>query len=321
MTKNAFEVMRLNAKLAIDARDRLGEGPVWDATGQRLLWSDNDNLTGVIHEARPDGAGGWRESRRWNLNLPVDAPKPRLGTVIPRSKGGFVVAAGTEVFMLDDAGKKTPFVHLDEDPSRVRFNDAKCDSLGRLWAGTISTDFVSKRGALYRIDGDGTVTVMLKNVTVSNGLGWSPDGSTFYYIDSPTCKVDAFDFDVTRGAISKRRTLVTIERGSPDGMTVDREGCLWVAVIGVGEVLSYAPDGTLLARVAISHPSPTSCAFGGIDGGDLFITSASIRLPDLLLTFGITKETLEESSTALEGGGLFVCRPGSTGAPATPFAG
>lgn len=308
-------ISHLNATLTIDARDKIGEGPAWDAAAGRLLWSDN--AAGIIHESRPDGAGGWRETRTWNLGRPI-------GAAMPRAKGGLVVAGGTEIFMLSEAGDIEPFVHLDADPNRVRLNDAKCDSHGRLWAGTLSSDFTPGRGALYRIDPSGAVTTMQTNMTISNGLDWSPDGLTFYLIDSPTHSVDAFDFDAVRGTISNRRTIVTIPRGEglPDGMTVDRDGYLWVAVIGAGEVRRYTPGGTQLARVEVSASAVTSCAFGGLDGTDLFITSASVQLPDVAFTdYGFSIEMVKKSPTTPGAGGLFVCRPGAMGRPATPFAG
>ena len=231
---------------------------------------------------------------------------------------------GTEVFMLDEAGKVSPFVRIHADPAAVKLNDGKCDPLGRLWVGTQPHDFSPGRCALYRIDTDGTVTTMLEQVGLSNGLDWSPDGATFYYIDSMSRTVDAFDFNAQRGSISNRRAIITIPAGEGgfDGMAVDREGCLWVAVFGASEVRRYGPDGALLASVAISAPAVTSCAFGGVDGGDLLITSASIRLPEgVVRIIGCSAELAETSATAPGAGGLFVCRPGVTGRPPTPFAG
>jgi len=165
---------------------------------------------------------------------------------------------------------------------------------------------------------------MLEPVSLSNGLDWSPDGATFYYIDSAKNSVDAFDFDATLGSISGRRTVVTIPKseGVADGMTVDCDGCLWVAIFGTGEVRRYMANGVLRECVAISAPGVTSCAFGGLDGGDLFITSASIRLPDAILpSAGFSVEMAENIARAPGAGGLFVCRPGVSGRPATPFAG
>jgi sugar lactone lactonase YvrE len=166
---------------------------------------------------------------------------------------------------------------------------------------------------------------VLENITTSNGPAWSPDGGTFYYSDSPTGCVDAFDFDSLGGTIHNRRSIITIERseGSPDGLTVDREGCLWVAVVGEkGEVRRYAPDGRLLARVKASSPMVTSCAFGGKDGGCLFITSAAFRVPEeVRRVIGVNPEEVERIATAPGAGGVFACRPGVTGDPATPFGG
>jgi sugar lactone lactonase YvrE len=308
-------VTQLKAKLTIDTGAAIGEGPTWDAAGGRFLWSDN--AVGTVYEVRPEAHGGWRESRRWDL-------RRLTGAVIPRARGGLVVVGGTEVFILNETGDIAPFTRIDADPAVVKLNDAKCDPQGRLWTGTYAHDFRPGVGELYRIDPDGTVTTMLKDVGLSNGLDWSPDGATFYYIDSFTGSVDAFDFDAVRGTISRRRKIVTVppSEGGLDGMTVDREGCLWLALFGPGEVRRYRPDGVLLTRVEASAPAVTSCAFGGVDGGDLFITTASIRIPDPVLpVIGWTGEMADKAATAPGAGGLFVCRPGATGRPATPFAG
>jgi sugar lactone lactonase YvrE len=308
-------ITQFQAKLAIDARDAIGEGPTWDSAGRRLVWLDN--AVGTVHEAKPDGEGDWRESRRWNLARTT-------GAVLPRAKGGLVVLAGTEVVTLSETGDIASFARIDADPNVVKLNDAKCDPQGRLWAGTYAHDFRPGVGALYRIDPDGTVTIMLEEVGLSNGLDWSPGGATFYYIDSFTGSVDGFDFDAVRGVISRRRKIVTIppSDGGLDGMTVDREGCLWIALFGPGEVRRYTPDGALLMRVEASAPAVTSCAFGGLDGGDLLITSASLRIPDPILPIiGWSPAMADKAAAAPGAGGLFVCRPGVTGRPATPFAG
>lgn len=303
----------LTAQLAIDCHDVIGEGPAWDAAGEQLIWSDN--ALGVIHVASADGAGGWRERRTWQLGRPI-------GDAVPRAKGGFVVCGGTEIFTLDEAGQTAPFVTLDADPALVRLNEAKCDPQGRLWAGTMAHDF-SRGGALYRIDPDRRVTRILEGVSVANGLDWSRDGRTFYFIDSLIQGVDAFDFDGARGALSRRRRLVSIEAGAggPDGMTIDAEDCLWVAIMGSGELRRYAPDGQFLTCVRLSAPAVTSCAFGGVDGGELFITSAAIRLPEVFVQLGFSAEVVAHSHAAPGAGGLFVCRPGPKGVAAVPFAG
>jgi sugar lactone lactonase YvrE len=305
-------MLQTQATLAIKAENKIGECPVWDKQHQRLLWVDHQ--VGTLHEARADGAGGWRQTQRWDLGRPIAA-------VIPRQPGGLVVTTGTEILLFDEAlAKCTPFVSLSVDPALIRLNDAKCDAQGRLWAGTFTTDF-SARAALYRIDPDGTVTPALESVALSNGLDWSPDGSTFYYIDSLALTIEAFDFDAPCGTIGNRRTLVTFNRGEGggNGMTVDREGCLWVALTGSGEVRRYAPNGTLLGIVKVPTTGVTSCAFGGPDGGELFITSRSGRVHEQIARMlSLTPERMEDNGP--EAGGLFVCRPGPTGPPATPFA-
>ncbi len=307
--------MRIQATLAIAAHDTVGESPAWDGGSGRLLWTENGG--GVVHEARPQADGGWSETRRWTLNRPIAA-------ITPRAKGGLVVVAGLEVLMASEAGDISPFVRLDADPAAVSFNDAKCDPQGRLWAGTQAIDRRRSDGALYRIDPDGAVNIMLENVCMSNGCDWSPDGRTFYYIDTFTFSIDAFDFDSAQGLIANRRKLVTLaaDEGFPDGMTVDNEGCLWVALLGKGEVRRYAPSGGLLACVSVPTPAVTNCVFGGPDGDVLLITSGILRVPDALLArFGLTVEQAESAAKAAEAGGLFMCRPGCNGRPATPFAG
>jgi sugar lactone lactonase YvrE len=308
-------MIHIEATLAVDACDMIGEGPVWDVVGRRLLWLDN--AVGLVHEATSDGKRSWRESKRWNLGRTT-------GAAVPRSRGGLMVAGGTEIFTLSEAGDTAPFARIDADPQSVKLNDAKCDRQGRLWAGTYAHDFRPGAGALYRIDPDGSVTTVLRDVGLSNGMDWSPDGKTFYYIDSFTSSVDAFDFDAARGTISRRRSVVTVPKGEGglDGMTIDNEGCLWLAVFGTSEVRRYTADGELLSRVRTTAPNVTSCAFGGTDAGLLFITTAAIRLPDPILPLvGYTAEKADEAAAAPGAGGLFVCRPGVSGLPETPFAG
>jgi sugar lactone lactonase YvrE len=303
---------QLTARLAIDAKDKIGEAPAWDYAQQRLLWSDMEE--GVVHEARADGKGGWSETRRW----PFDAP---IAATIPRSRGGLVLPAGTDVLLMDEHGQVTPLARLDVDAGRFRFNDAKCDAAGRLWAGTLSRDFEAGAAALYRIDPDGAMTTALEGLTLANGLDWSPDGSSFYLVDSLTRSLDAFDFDIASGRLSNRRTVLTLPfgAGGPNGLVVDNEGAIWLAITGSGSVHRYAPDGEFLARVFIGTPGATSCAFGGADGGDLFITSLGRRMPDVAQTIGITPAMMENSGP--EAGALFVCRPGVAGPAARPFAG
>lgn len=290
----------IDAGLVLDSRAELGEGVIWDAGSQRLVWVDITR--GLIHEMSADGR--CRSS---------DAGQ-HVGAVAPRGHGGhggLVLAVRSGFAALDGDGTISMIAHVEADAGGNRMNDGGCDPQGRFWAGTMAYAETPGAGSLYRLDQDGTVHRMLTGTAVSNGLGWSPDGRTMYYIDTPTHGVDAFAFDPRTGAIAGRRRLVTVDPadGSPDGMTVDDEGFLWVALWGGGAVRRYQPDGTLDTVVRVAASKVTSCAFGGADRGDLYITTAST---------GLSPERLAAEPHA---GGLFRCRPGVTGPPATPFTG
>lgn len=205
------------------------------------------------------------------------------------------------------------FVNRD-DPS-LRMNDGKVDPAGRFWAGTMAYDERSAAGALYRLDADYMVHEMLTEVTISNGLDWSDDGRFMYFVDSGAHSIDRFDFDVERGAISNRTTIVTIpdSSGLPDGMTLDAEGALWVAIWNAGVVHRFAPDGSLLAIVEVPASQVTSCSFGGMDLGDLYITS------------GTEADSAADKRKLIgnepESGSVFRCRPGVHGRPPHRFKG
>jgi sugar lactone lactonase YvrE len=205
-----------------------------------------------------------------------------------------------------------PLAAVEADRPGTRFNDGKCDPAGRFWAGTMAYDETPGAGTLYRLDPDGRVEPMLAAVTISNGLAWSLDGRTLYYVDSPTRRVDAFDHDPAGGMLTNRRPFVELgpgEPGVPDGITIDAEGHLWVAFWDGWAVHRYQPDGTLDAVVPDPVARPTSCAFGGVDLADLYVTSASI---------GLSPAELAEQPHA---GGIFRARPGVPGLAPVPFSG
>jgi sugar lactone lactonase YvrE len=197
-----------------------------------------------------------------------------------------------------------------ENPGN-RMNDAKCDPAGRLWAGTMAFDFAPGAAALYRIAPDLSFVKVLEGVTISNGLGWSPDGDVMYYVDSGKYSVDAFDYDGANGEIANRRELVRFapEDGMPDGMAVDAEGHLWIAFFHAAAVRRYTPQGRLDRQIRLPVALVTSVTFGGDDLRDLYITSAA---------YGLSAEQLAEQPHA---GATFVCRPGVEGQPTVPFAG
>jgi sugar lactone lactonase YvrE len=201
---------------------------------------------------------------------PVDAPG-----------GGWIAAAGQGFAHVAEDGTVTVLAEPEADRhGRTRMNDGACDPQGRFWAGSMAYDTSPGGGRLYRMDRDGTVTTVLTGVTISNGLGWSPDGATMYYADSGAGTLDAFDFDGAGGDLERRRTLVRSEgRAFPDGLWVDDEGCLWVAMWGGGEVRRYAPDGGLLRTQPLPVTQPSACCFVGRRRDTLIVTSARFELP------------------------------------------
>ncbi|KOG33405.1 SMP-30/gluconolactonase/LRE family protein [Streptomyces resistomycificus] len=251
-------------EVAVRAEATLGEGPTWDAAAGRLVWIDI--LGSRIHTYDP--ASGGRTIRTTDQHV---------GAVKPRAAGGFVLNLRDGVALLDPDGG---FRWLHHEPvAGRRANDAAVAPDGSLWAGTMRYDEAAGGGTLSRITGDGTVDVVLDDVAVSNGTGWSPDGRLMYYIDSPTRRVDVFDF--TDGRAGNRRPLVEIEEGAgfPDGLTVDADGCVWVALWDGGAVRRYTPDGRLDRVIDLPTPRVTACAFGGPDLTDLYVTTARVGLP------------------------------------------
>jgi sugar lactone lactonase YvrE len=235
-----------------------------------------------------------------------------VGAVVPRRGGGLVLAVRDGIAVASDMGEGFELVApVERDIPGNRMNDAKCDPAGRLLAGTTAFDFTPHSAALYRVEPDWSFRQIVADVTQSNGIAWSPDGSQLYFIDSATQGVDVFDYDAGTGSIGNRRRLVTIERthGVPDGMTTDSQGNLWVACFGGAAVRCFSPAGEQLDEVLFPVTQVTSCTFGGAGLADLYVTSAAYRLS----TGQLQKEP--------HAGATFVCRPGAVGMPASSFAG
>ncbi len=266
----------------------LGEGPVWDARSRRLVWVD---ITGMaIHHTDPET--GHTDS----TSLPL-----QVGAVVPRARGGYVAALQDGFWVIGDGPPRRLSTVLGAD-SALRFNDGKCDPAGRFWAGTMALDAAAGAGSLYCLDTDGEVTQVLTDVSISNGLAWSSDRSTMFFIDSPTQRIDAFDYTLSTGAIGNRRVAVEIpaSMGEPDGMTIDAEGGLWVALWGGSAVHRYL-DGRLERVISLPVSQPTSCAFGGPHLDELYVTSA---------WQGLNSSQREAQPLA---GALFRIRPGVQG--------
>ncbi|MFJ9045597.1 SMP-30/gluconolactonase/LRE family protein [Streptomyces sp. NPDC102347] len=256
--------MTLAFDVAVRAEAELGEGPTWDPATGRLLWIDI--LSSRLHTYDP--ATGRRTVRR---------TEQHVGAVKPRAGGGLVLNLRDGIGLLDPDGSFR-WLHREPVPGR-RGNDAAVAPDGSLFAGTMRYDEATGGGTLSRVTGDGTVTVLLDDATVSNGTGWSPDGRLMYYIDTPTRRVDVFDAGED-GTVSGRRPLAVIEEGAgfPDGLTVDADGCVWVALWDGAAVRRYTPSGELDRVIELPVPRVTACAFGGPALTDLYITTARVGL-------------------------------------------
>jgi sugar lactone lactonase YvrE len=288
-------------ELILDVRASLGEGPVWDAKTGTLWWVDITACKVHISDAE---TGADRVLNTGSM----------VGAVALRATGGLVAALANGFALIDT---ETGQVHPINDPEQGiegnRFNDGKCDPGGRFWAGSCSLGCdVPGAGSLYRLSPEGHVAKVLENVTISNGLCWSPDERTMYFIDTPMFEVWAFDYDNESGEIRNRRTAVKVpqDEGYPDGMTIDVDGMLWIAHWGGSRVCRWDPrSGRKIGDIRFPVTNVSSCTFGGPDLNELYITTARL---------GLSEQDLQDQPLA---GGLFRAKPGVTGLAAHSFGG
>lgn len=277
----------------------LGEGARWDARRDELLRVDI--LAGRVFRDRVEGDGSFTPIADYDLPGTVGAIAPIEGDT------GWVLAANRGFAYLALDGRTH---HLSEvAPEGTRMNDAACDPVGRLWAGTKAHDNRAGGGALYRLERDGHVERVLDGLTISNGIGWSPDGSTMYLADTVPRVIHAFRFDLERGTISDGRILATVSDvgAGPDGLTVDADGDIWVAIFGGGCVQRYSPNGVLRQVLSVPAAQTTSCAFGGRGLRWLFVTTA-------------TEDWSDDQRRADPSAGLvYRLETDATGRPAAPF--
>ncbi len=260
--------MAAEVELILDCQSMLGEGPVWHEGA--FYWVDIEGET--LNRMAPDGG----DAKSWNVGQ-------KIGCAVPAADGRWVGGMHHGLAWIDlAAGETEPICDPEADRPNSRFNDGKCDPAGRLWAGTMSMKGEGPVGALYRIESDGACARMVEGITTSNGLAWSSDRKTFYYIDTPTQRVDAFDYDVDTGDLSNRRTVISIEGGGrPDGMCIDAEDHLWVALWeGFGLLRINPATGEVVDRLSVPVARVTSCCFGGADYRDLYITTARVGLSE-----------------------------------------
>ncbi len=277
----------------------LAEGPVWDPPRRRLLWVDIE--AGTVHEGRLDGDRIVRTASHR-----IDRT---VGAVVCSRAGDLLVAAAKALVVVTVTGGRLAGPAILPPDSSRRLNDGKCDPAGAFLVGSMSLDGGRGREVLVRVERDGVVTVLDEDLTLSNGLAWSPDGGRMYSIDSGPGTVWVRSYDATSGAVGPRRELLSIRDGTPDGMCVDVEGHLWIAVWGAGQVRRYTPDGILAGIIDVPAPRTSSVTFVGDDHDLLLITTASADL------------TSDQVARYPDSGRLFLARVGTTGLPATPWAG
>ena len=278
----------------------LGEGARWDERRDELLRVDI--LAGRVYRDRVAADGRLVAIRSYQFAGTVGAIAPIEGDE------GWLLAAGRNLAHLAPNGSLRPLAELA--PAGTRLNDAACDPQGRLWAGTLADDHRTGGGGLYRFDREGRVDLVLDGLTISNGLGWDPDGHTMYLADSGTRSIWAFDFDGAHGTITGERVLATIHKdvGAPDGLTVDAAGDIWVAIYGGGQVRRYRSDGSLRETLHVPAPQTTSCAFAGPGLHRLYVTTA---------TEGWSDERRRAEPAA---GLVYWVDTDATGRPASPFS-
>lgn len=298
--EQASEPSAQQPKLILDAKAQLGEGALWHEGAQRLYWVDIEGKK--LHLYDP--------ATHQDREIPVGE---RIGTVVPTQEGNALVALQNGIHLLNlDSEKLSLVANPLEGTPNIRFNDGKCDPAGRFWVGSMDLDEKKNVAALYRINHDGSVKKMLGDITISNGIVWSADKKTMYYIDSPTHKVMAYDYDDASGDLSNPRVAVQVpqEAGSPDGMAIDAEDKLWIAHWGGSSVVCWNPhNGEMMRRIELPAPHVTSCAFGGENLETLYMTTARQ---------GLDSDQLEQYPLS---GGLFMIKPGVQGVPAHFFQG
>jgi sugar lactone lactonase YvrE len=280
-----------------DVHAVLGEGPVWVADEGALYWVD-------IKGAKIFRLGNDGQLDQW--------PTPfRVGSIAPRASGGFIAGTNEGIAEVDlSTGHLRILFNPEEELPNNRFNDGKVDRQGRFWAGTMDDRERGSAGTLYRIDPDLTWRAIDTGYGITNGPAFSPDGRIMYHSDTLRRVTYAFDLDSEGNATGRRIFLKFAgDEGHPDGMTVDSQGCLWIAFWGGWCVRSYSPEGELLQTIEIPVEQPSSCAFGGPDLDRLYVTSA---------TKGLSEAALDMQPNA---GGLFMTKPGVQGLKEVPFAG
>jgi sugar lactone lactonase YvrE len=288
------------ATVASEGEYELGEGPVWDDARQRVLWVDIN--TGTVHSGHLEGGF---VSTDTEMRF-----EETVGAAVCDADGTLLVAGARRVYRVVGEGRVAVRASLVPEGKTSRLNDGACDPAGRFLVGSMALDHRQGEECLYRLEDDGQVTVLDDDLTISNGLAWSPAGDVMYSVDTLPGVVWARPYDPGTGTYGERREVVRLDRGGwPDGLCVDADGNLWVAIWGGGEVRCYTPSGERLATVSVPAPHTTSVAFAGPNRDELLITTATDQLP---------APQLEQHPLS---GRLFVAHVGAVGLPVTPWSG
>jgi sugar lactone lactonase YvrE len=255
----------MRIEIVVDVKTTLGEGPVWDVEQQRLYWIDS--FDGRILRCTEDG----RELRAWDVGQ-------KIGSMALRKNGDAAIVALQDGLYSLDMGSGDLQLIVDPEPGRPnnRLNDGKVDRQGRFIVGSMDTQEDEASAKLYRLDPDMSLHTLDEGIICSNGPCWSPNGETFYFVDTWSGDIWAYDYDNATGAVSNRRTFAKVDTstgGAADGCTVDAEGCLWQALVYAGKLVRYTPDGRVDRVIDMPVKKVTSLAFGGPNLDTLFVTS------------------------------------------------
>ncbi|SFZ92989.1 Sugar lactone lactonase YvrE [Flaviramulus basaltis] len=290
--KTVVNELKNKAILEFDIKAQLGEGAIWNHESQELYFIDIEGMK--VHIYNP----------KTKTNRSINTPS-RIGTIVPIDSEKSLVALQDGIYTLNiNTGEFTLLSDVESEITSNRFNDGKCDPSGRFWVGSMELNTKPYAANLYMINAKGDTTLKLDSISISNGIVWSNDKKTMYYIDTPTQEIKAYDYEDSTGNITNQRIAVKIadSLGNPDGMTIDEEGMLWVGMWSGSSVTRFNPNtGKMISQIKVPAANVTSCAFGGKNLDTLFITSAALYM---------SEENQEKYPHA---GGLFKVVPGVKG--------
>lgn len=273
--KSTANTIENNVTLAYEVKALLGEGAIWNYKTDELYWIDIEGKQLHIYHPKTNQ----------NRSFPTAS---HIGTVVPKNNDEVLIALVDGIHTMNvNSGQTEVFAHMTDLLPNARLNDGKCDPSGRLWVGSMDWQQAQGQAKLFSIQSDGSVLTKMDGVTISNGIVWTKDKKTMYYIDTPTSQIKAYDYDNATGAITNERVAVDIpvDLGYPDGMTIDEDDMVWVGMWNGNAVIRCNPKtGVVLQKIEVPAHNITSCAFGGPNLETLYITTATVDMTDEELT-------------------------------------